>query len=91
MDTQIQPSIDWIKSQMTTATNSMALFQKQTLHAVQEAKEENTKVIQQVREENTQQEESNTKALSHKTLPAPSPNNKDRTAHGKNDVPKGNI
>eukprot|EP00957_Ditylum_brightwellii_P014828 1117806-Ditylum_brightwellii.AAC.1 len=44
--------------------DNMVIFQNQTLQAVQEAKEENAKLIQQVREENTQQEESNTKTVS---------------------------
>eukprot|EP00957_Ditylum_brightwellii_P068690 5214213-Ditylum_brightwellii.AAC.1 len=59
MDVQIQPSLEWIKAQITATNNSMALHQHQMLQAVQQSKEENAKVIQQVQEENTQREEHN--------------------------------
>eukprot|EP00957_Ditylum_brightwellii_P052411 3974541-Ditylum_brightwellii.AAC.1 len=48
MEAQIQPSLDWIKGQITATNNSMALHQHQILQTVQQSKEENTKVIQQV-------------------------------------------
>eukprot|EP00957_Ditylum_brightwellii_P123072 9383612-Ditylum_brightwellii.AAC.1 len=88
---------------MTAATNNMMLFQNQTLQAVQEAKEENAKVIQQVIEENMHQEEANTKTViiiftilegirvnQPQNSPSPSPNKKYRTACGKDDVSNGN-
>ena len=46
MDTQVQPSIDWIKAQIAAINNEMANLQTHTLQAMKNQKEENTKIIE---------------------------------------------
>eukprot|EP00957_Ditylum_brightwellii_P192071 14621679-Ditylum_brightwellii.AAC.1 len=56
MDIQVQSSLDWIKTQITVTNNSIAMFQNQTLQAMNTLKEENSNIIQQVREEGKQRD-----------------------------------
>eukprot|EP00957_Ditylum_brightwellii_P160196 12195510-Ditylum_brightwellii.AAC.1 len=57
MDAQEQPSLDWIKAQITGTNNSMNMLQNQALQAVQNMKEESTKKMQQAKEEAAQRDE----------------------------------
>eukprot|EP00957_Ditylum_brightwellii_P033632 2550127-Ditylum_brightwellii.AAC.1 len=56
MVTEVQPSLDWIKSQIIMTNNSMAMLQSQTIQTVTTLKEENSKIIEQVREEGKQRD-----------------------------------